>query len=737
MAALGSGTLDTGILRTHTLTVDVELRQMVGAGAVLIDGSGSAEARIVVEAAAGATDLLCTGLGPGVTSYDNLELALYVNGVRTLLDTGTGSCTPGWFPAVTITKVIGNLRLGVAYSGANVLGYSWWTDSATTIAIDVEGTVVRNDTLTEPPLVIGAGEIMTMGGATFNPPTLTYARFSNFTSNGVALTHGPYEIINSDQKYFGPTWRYTVDLALIGPDGVAVTGADATYNGARSVPSSFTQTADMFAEDGADLPFVRAVGAATLANPWLAAQTIRPYEADRTFVFEGNDPKDPTKSAVTTWNVGTVRINSPLTMLLSPNVWVASSGDIIVSGAGGSTWTVGATGSHVTRTLAESWRDWNTPAHPDEETDDNYTTTKHNYYASGATDDVWGWSLYAYLDVNLTVPSASVLTLRVSWAVILEDESIVTVNRSYTKTWTVSGTQRIDLLYPDEGEKPFYGERVDSIRISGFNIGAYTLNSMELVADQDAYLKHGFRSFTDTGGVMLAQDGEFVFSQWNGDSIIDGTDADLDGLIDRTKDHQNGVFDYAPDESDPVDTQSLGGAAGLALVPGVTLQQMFTELHRLEGLTATYDDTAFAPDAGDALTDSFGNTITARRAEWLRLNLPHTRVAKNTNVSLVARLVAADVHLVGGLLPAEQVIFQRNRLGMALEAQTRTAANARGGAGQTVTARAFFGGAPVGNDPSLGSGTTDASGFVTVPIRTGEYLDGSTYREFSCLLEGS
>ena len=456
---------------------------MVGAGAVQIDGSGSAESRIVVEPAAGATNLNCTGLGTGITSYNNLELALYVGTTRTLLATGTGSCTPGFFPSVTVKKTIANLRLGVALA-VNQLGYAWYSDSLTTITLEVEGNLVVTFNLDEPPLSQGAGVIMTMGAAVFNAPTVSLARFSAFAFNTVLLAHGAFEVSNSDQKFFGPTWRWTVDLAAIGPDGLAVTGVDATYNGARTVPSAFTQTEDQFAEDGANLPFVRAVGNAVLANPWLDAQTIRPPASEWNFIFEGNAPKNPTLAAPTTFNVGTVRINSPVSVLLSANVWVASSGDIVVSGGGGSTWTVNVVGSNVTRTLAESWRDWNTPAHPDFQAGDLYTTTKHDYFASGATDDAWGWGLYAYLDVNLTVPSSSTLVIRITWAVIRADNSIVTVEREYTKTWAVSGTQRIDLLFADMGDRPLYGERVDSIRVSGFNTGIYTLTSMKLVADQ-------------------------------------------------------------------------------------------------------------------------------------------------------------------------------------------------------------------------------------------------------------
>lgn len=737
--ALDAGYLDTLVTGTHVLEYDVELKAQVGSGNPSFDDLDGTPALARVETSATSALFGRTDLGAGVDSAADIDIILTYGSPLTtvVLFSGHGTATgdPGYIAhKVRCKKTIGPLRLGVAYSSTGVLGYAWFEDGATTITWEVDGITGLAESFSPTYVLnVSAGEILGFGVNQTVPSTYPTAKFSGWLFNAATIVHTALEMGATARKYIGPTYQWTIDLQMVGPDGAAITGADAGYSGARAVPSAFTRTVYQFAEDAADLPFIQRAGAAVLADPWLTAQTIRPPASQWGFISEAMAPKSPGNAAVTSWNAGTVRLTSPLAVLLSTNAFVAA-GSLVVSGpANTPTFTVSATGAGATKSLRSHWRNWNNPANPDGlyQAGDQYTATKRSAYAVDAnTPDVWGWGFYAYLDVDFTVPSASTLTVTLTWAVIREDQSVVTFTRAYTKTWAASGMQRLDLLFPDAGDRPFFGERVDSVQISGFNTGVYTLNAMQLVADQDGYLKYGSRTLGDWGGVTLAQDGQLVHAHWNGDSIVSGDDLDLDGREDRTKDHQNGIFAYASSEGDVESVESLGGAFGMGQSEYL-LADLFAELHRLEGMTATYDGAAI--DA--ALTDTFGNTITSRRVAWLLPNLPHTRLPKNTNVTLSARLVASDVEFPGGLGAAGMVIFQRQRLGAVAEAQALTTALARAGAGSTIQARIYLGGGPGGGDASVGSAVTDAGGFVTIPHRTGLYNNAGSYEEFSLYLE--
>jgi hypothetical protein len=709
-------------------------------------------------------------------SYSTVESRLeYWNGATTVfvtLNSGAGSASgdPGYLPTIALVRTFGPLRLGVTIQARPVGGgtayylrYGWFADVDTDRYWTVDGTEVHRENYTDPPTEQNATLLFAFDRDTYSlgggsgSSAFPHMRFAAFTANGSALSHAAVELNTIYGAYgggvsantgrrFGPFYRWSLDVDVIDADGTAEV-ADFTYDGAQMTPDVIDREVEWWLDTTPVGTPEQLAGAAVLADPWLSAQTIRPYTSDRTFVFEGNAPKIPGSASATSWTVGTLTIASPLQVLLSTNAF-AAAGSLVVSGpANTPTFTVSATGSSATKTFREHWRSWNGGALnvPGE----NYTATKRTAYTIDAnTPDVWGWSLYSYVDIQFTaaVAGAHPITLDVTWVGIDENSSIRSVLRTYTMSVNGAGTYRVDLLFPDDDDKPFYGERVDSITLAGFLVGTYTLGTFQLVCDSQAYLKIGgrhqdvFGNF-EPAGVVLSQDGQFVFAHWNDDSFESPLlDRDGDGDNDRTKDHQNGLMEWAAVETDPVTRSSFGGSPGMN---AVSISAVFTELNLLEGMTATYSAATMEAD----LTDTFSGVIgldtgglpvaTPRRAIWLTPTLPHARMTAGVAYNVAARLVVDEVIVPAGRTAAQVRLFQRNRLGMALEAQTRTSAETRGGAGQTVTARAFFGGAPVGGDPSIGASTTDAGGFATVPIRTGEYNDAGTYREFSVLLEGS
>jgi hypothetical protein len=395
----------------------------------------------------------------------------------------------------------------------------------------------------------------------------------------------------------------------------------------------------------------------------------------------------------------------------------------------------------VRRALVSRWREWNTPSDPLYQSADLYTATKRAAYSNGAaTPDVWGWGLYATLSVDMTVPSDSDLAFTVEWAVIREDNSIVTIERTYSPVTFLTGrsTKQIDLLFPVEFGRPFYAERVDAIRITGLLAGNSTVHSMQLVAVEQAYLKVSDVTASPSlsgrfGGITIAQDGQMCIAHWGRDPRSTVTDVDQDGYLDHEKDHQNGVMGYGATVTSVQVTDNMGGAIGQLLAAGTnSLADVFTEANRMEGLTATYDDTAIAA----AMTDGT-NSIATRQAKWLTPVLPHVRVTAGAAQTLTARLVVTDVALASGRSTAQMRFFQRQRLGAVLEMLGVDASENRAAAGATITAKRFTGAGPTGSDATWATGTTDASGFATVTARNGQVLEGGVRTDFTLYAVGS
>src|ERR1051326_728417 len=328
-----------------TLALDLRLRrQVIGVGTPGAPGPGSdavvgfpgssfSSWQFYVRPAFGATFL---GFGAGTlltSAWDNLELILVDNASpfdpanNHVLDTGAGTLgVPGWFAAQTCTLTAGPLRLGVTIEtagGVSVLRYMWFSDAATTETLDLAGFTARSVTYTDPPALygpLGLGPFLDFypefhGTGAGQQSFYDHVEFSAFTANGNALSTPPTLSFkargDSRTSFYIPydiglpfTWRTDVDA--IDSDGPAE-AADFTYSGSHTCPATVDRTVEQyFTEEltpiGGAHPYAQQLaGAAVLADPWLSAQTIRPYASELAFTLEGNDPQNPAAAAYKTY----------------------------------------------------------------------------------------------------------------------------------------------------------------------------------------------------------------------------------------------------------------------------------------------------------------------------------------------------------------------------------------------------------------------------------------------------
>jgi hypothetical protein len=760
VASLPSDWLDTGVTGTEVLECTLELRAQFGPVALRPDAQiDNVGLQFYTQSAGsdhGRTDLW-DGTTIEIDSAPTVRTILYDvdTAVETILNTGSGAATgePDWLPEVAVKKEFGPLRLGVQIDALGALKYAWFTDVNTTLKYTIDGTLRKTIAFTDPPTrtsyvhqvggsiasatITGMGTQLQFerttwtnsGDGTTEESVYTHVRWAAFEAQTVSLTtntslaykarRASKPLFNAGTR-FGWSWIYTLNVDCDDAGGTAV-AADVTYNGTTyTCPATPAITQEWWGDD-----FYSPSSEGNLLTPptftaaWLATQTVQPYTADRDFAWEGNDPKAPGNAAQTSWNAGSITIASSRSVILSSNAWTPSSGSLTVGGTPTSpTFTAVAAGTSATKTLLEYWRNWNTPAHAQYHADDGYKTTKADYYAD-AGQDLWGWSLYSYLDVALTTPALTTLTFEITYAVVTQAGTINTIVRTYSKSFPLgASTQRLDLLFPTEAGRPFYGERVDSIKISGFTslAGTYTLTSMALVPDQQAYLTLGGRSHLLRdgarvyGGARLAQDGAGVALHWGKDTLItfpSTGDLDGDGFTDYRGDHQNGIF-----LQNGVAYEVYGHAPSM---DQTTVQAAIEELHRIEGVTATYSATAM--DA--AFTDGT-NTITPSRDQtWLALLRPHARLTAGAAYTVLAQLRPSGVILAPGLTAATMRVFSRNHLGVVIECLCTNNTFARAGAGETIRARAYTGAVSSPSDTLLATATTDASGYAYLPVRNG------------------
>lgn len=725
---------------------------------------------------------LWTGTGNAANSWSTVEVVMQngVTGTETVITSGSGAALgePGWLPTITIEKEWTGLRLGVTIR-EGVLVYAWFTDSGSSLVTRVAGTDIFTETFGTPAqtsdgwispffgatqVYRGQGPMLSFEAAPFNntiDPSITgqstyeHVRFGSFTANGDALSP-PYAVVykatavTSEDPLrlmahsVGAPFEYTLDADCDETSGASV-AADFTHAdaGPGVCPTTLTAQVDFFDGSGFD-SFAEGhiVPAAVLADSWLSAQTVRPYDADLAFRCEGMAPRTPDSASRTDYSTGSITIASPVNVLNSSTAWATDLGTVAIGGTPTvPIFTTTATPAIVSRNLAESWRDWNTVGHPDEIPGEGYLATKHDAYPSGAADDSWGVSAYSYADFDLTVPagSDSELAIEITYAVLRGVSTIDTIVVNYSPVIFPAGgrsTQRVDLMFPVElASRPLYAERVDKIRLVGLQMGVTTLHSISLVGVEDSYLTaSGRRSVLRDGtvaysGLVLTQDGAAPSLLWGRDTAVSplAGDLDLDGWTDFRGDHQNGAFLV-----NAVTQEHPGKAPGML---AGTLEATLLELHRMEGVTASYSAAAITAaftdgDLNVLGTDAVGNPATVTRgADWFLPTLPADRIASGVPYDVRAQVVVSGVVVPAGVDPGDLILFQRNHLGMTLEGLATDADYMRHGAGVTVTARGYTGGAPAAGDQVLGAELTDASGFAPVPIRTGT-LSGSQFSAY-------
>ncbi len=760
MAALPNGYADTGITKTMTLTLTLELgRQVFSGGQAVIEGF-----EFNVYASAGATYLGT----PDGARYSAIEARWREGGgAETVYATGASPATgdPGYLTALTFTKTKTNLRLGVKVkssvfppSDTHVYPeYIWFADASTVTTWAINGTTVKTTAATDPPYPsCNRINFYRVTNDNFGDPSLNFTstydhvRFDGFDYNTGAVTEpSPYvykyyrgpTVTQTTLNFFPPTF-WTMDLDCDETDGTAE-AANATQDGARTCPAVYTQERVNFA--GGDIftgPPTPSTAPATavLANPWLAAQTVTPYAGDQNFECVGMDPLDPDNTAPTSWTVGTVTVAASRSVLASANAWTVTTGAATVGGTSTvPTFNVTTAPCTVSRDLLSYWRNWNLTADARYHADDAYTTTKTDYYSDTPTPDIWGWGTYGFLDVDMTVPAGSdtVATFKINWAIVrkipFSAVGIDTFETNYTVTFPAGArsTQRIDLLFPAEtASRPLYVERVDRVRISGLGPGNHTLHSLTLVGVEQPYLRFGGRTIYRDGltgalsaasnavpiygGVVLSCDGSAPALHFGEDLVDNG--------VWYHGDNQNGKFN-----------KSGGALLHYGKAPGMdaaSLSATFTELNRMEGVTATASLATMNAD----LTDTFGVVLryepssgsgdidVPQLPSWFLPTWPHVRLTYGVATNIAARTVFTGVAVPPGLLPAQMRIYQRNTLGGVVDAVVTDASFNRQGVGVVVKLRGFTdaAGAPNPSDPLLGTASTDAKGFVTLPHRTGK-----------------
>lgn len=696
-----SGWVETGVSVSHSGTLQVFIAGVSTDFAIepLRVEAGADDIFIGLETSGGFISCGFWDSRDSISIYTRKNSEIFA--ARTIEATGTGGC-PQPYLGVTITRVVTGLRLA-----ANVdvstddlttrARYRLWADELTvdTVTVGSKSVVIDHSAgefLVSPFIQVRHEAIPFLSAPV--PPDL---------ANGVILAgaswNGEADPTTFDNLYLrgylfgvgvgGTVWTYTSrpplhyrvdadvrDAAGAAPPGVITAGeASITNPGAEDV------THWRWSEIGGTVPVF-----GRLSGDW-SSDGVDLEAGEEVVPLRQLKPKTP-QNAPEFWTPTTYEVTSPESVLLSTNNF-SGTGPVILSGTGNQNWVISGVGATTTRILAATY-----------DASDGYLTTKHV-----AGEDVWGWGLYAYLDVNLSAPAAGDVTLVIRWA------TGAAVPDTSDKTYTIpvagigTATYRIDLLFPQEGG-PWYAERVDRLTFSGFVNGAYTLNSLELVAVERAYVKLHARG--NYSGLTISQDGTFAIGHW-GDNPLIGAGPP------RQKDDESGYFDYGAG----ADTSS-GGAVRM----DGTLEDVALEWNRMEGMVVLYDGSAIDADLQDGTNvigteDELVATPLTYSARWYHTQMA-LRSAPNDGTGLDASL-----YLDGGadLCPAPEGTFVlpfRHTLGMVLEALCKDSVTSeRAGAGAAVFARRSTTGAPTPSDHLMAEGVTDASGFASVAVRVG------------------
>lgn len=678
----------------------------------------------------------------GPPDHSQAYLTPVLGGPLTYLDTKADTTSTVYHDLFTVTKTGGPYRIGAQTytdgSGNLILQYSLFGDAATVESTSYPGGImVSSNPYATPTLTNGitlgwTEEGYSLGfGAGLPTPYFT-AKVTSLLGNGTAVSIASIETSPGVREWqtsavdapfgfthsFGPAYNYEANLQVVDSGGAVLpANVDIVTDLTESVllPGAGVLSQAM-ARPNNDWDLATPGWAGTVSyavgNPWLAAQDPAPTTREEHIFIREVKPKTPNTSPAH-WTPVSVSFAATRNVLRSTNSFTGA-GAVTVSGAGGTAWNVTGGGASVTRALKAKWANWNTLADPDYHADDGYRTTKADYYGSDG-QDIWGWSAYAYLDVDLTCPGAESLTLTVTGVTKGQATPI-----TFTATYTLAcpngrATTRVDLLFPNEGG-PFYFERVDTVAFSGFGNGSYTLHSLTLKALQQGYLKVCHAN--GWVGIGYAQDGAGPALLFGTDPIIDpslpathwsgNAAAGASGYVkDRYKCDEDGLFS---------NSGSIDYSGGGSFRMDGDLATAADELNRLEGMTVTYT----APTAD--LTDAFGSVFNLDpQGHWLHPNLPHQRLTPGGGALALPASVTADAcQIPPGCAAATFVIPGRGLIGGVLEALALDGSGKRAASGQSVRARKSTDRLSLSSSDTLAAtGNTDASGYVAVPVRTG------------------
>lgn len=334
-----------------------------------------------------------------------------------------------------------------------------------------------------------------------------------------------------------------------------------------------------------------------------------------------------------------------------PSDWVGSGDIAVTEGATDTTFVVTGIGASALRTLTTDWK--RRVGAPPYGTGDplfgieNYERTKHQ---SG--EDVWGWEQYGYGELRITSPRSETLFLRVRGNYLsVYDPHVTGGNRvadyvatlvPFVATYQLNlsegeNTLLIDWLFPSSAtidgaavSNPFYYGRVDDLQLSGFRTGAFVLSVLKLKSRGDAYFKAAWGKQIvrdDYSLPVLALNGAFNF----------GNVPDQVYKPDEIGGYGGSLRYIQPLTGDP---------SGIVQDSQYSLQDFWTKMNNLEGLTATYSQAAH--DA--AMIDLQGKELTAAEpAHCLLPVVPYALVTPGSAYTPDCSVVGGTVEICPGL----------------------------------------------------------------------------------------
>lgn len=398
-------------------------------------------------------------------------------------------------------------------------------------------------------------------------------------------------------------------------------------------------------------------------------------------------------------------------ILRSGNLWVPSSGDIVVSGG---QFTVNATGSNVRRTLAQKWRNWVDKGHASFGID-YYEVTKADYFGADAAQDIWGAGSYGYIRVDINTPSAQQLNLRIEGVYLnvtdphttgsdrIDGFAVEEVPFTYEYQVPVSSGANVvdvDVCFPTNVTGPVFLDRVDVIQLYGFSTGVYTLNSLKWYSKGPVYLKLDYgpphkRSETLPSGVSP----EFS-CLWE---VVDGVPVRLnhpDTILKGGTPGDGEVYTYGG--AMRFVNVITGAATGTILDTIYSCSDFCTLWNRIEGWTVEYDVVV----ANANLQDNYGTHLGYEPAQVIAPLCPKPTITPDVVTQPICNIPCREIQITNCYT---YVVGANHPIYGAIEALAKQG-SVRGGG--SVGIEAFR----TDTSAAVSSGVTDSEGFIRLVV---------------------